>query len=214
MREWKLAALLVMCLVGICAGCVRRAAVTPAAIKDRGEIFLSMSGGQWRLNELSYSRGIRKPRPQRRGDAPQKFTVINLKNDYGRTFGKRVVPVFSGEILMRLFAQRLTALGYSVKVVRAVASSGYAVDISRVAADMEQHSAGYSLEAKCNLQATVEIWKDGTWIGGHDYQSSLADNAAADRDQLYMKVLERASEQIIADCIPAITTATADHISQ
>lgn len=201
---------LILCLVTFCAGCARTTAVGPA--ENRGVIYLSMSGGQWHPpGEVTNSRGLRSPfgasSVGKKVEGPQKFTIISLKDDNGRIVGRRVIPVFYGEILMHAIEQQLDALGYTVKVAPKVPADGDGVDISRVAADLEQSSGLLALEGKCALQATVEVWRNGNKISGRSFQSEIADYAVADQDQLHFRLMEEASRKIAADGMAAGLTA-------
>jgi hypothetical protein len=120
-----------------------------------------------------------------------------LKNDTGRTIGKIVKPVYSGDILIGALKQELSAAGYTVRFVQKLPKNvTNGIDISRISAELEQTSGLLALDGTCNLQINVDMWQSGTKVSTHHYASIVSDYSVMAQDQLLFNLMTKATQDI------------------
>ena len=174
-----------------------------------GELYLALNNDQWQsLWKIKYVQGrsgIFPVKVKRRDVLLPETTVVDLTNDKGRVIGQRLMPVYAGDILRDALKQKLSTAGYSVKLVdKLPGNDASGVDIGRVATDLVQSSGQITTEVRCELKATIEIWKNGAKVGSHDYSSKLSGNDFSNGDKLLDHFLKNASQDISIQAVPDI----------
>lgn len=205
-------------LLAWCAGCattgrnasLRYKQVVHAA-GGSGVVFLTMNGSPWkdpqtkrpsrlmrRLEQVSF-------RPRKKTINPPKITVVNVKSGYGITIAKRVIPVYSGDLLVDALKQELTAAGYTVLLVEKLPkNAGTGIDISRVYANLEQNSALLTLDGSCHLHIKVDMWRNGAKHASHEYATTVSDYSIIDQPLLHEELMLKAVQNIMRKAVPDI----------
>ena len=172
-----------------------------------GEIFLSLDGNQWQdPQETRPARYTSRARPfpvrQMKKVTPQQMTLVKVKNDSGKTLGRYMLPVYSGEIIFDSLFQGLSAAGYTVRVVKQLPKNAtIVVDISSITADLEETSGLLTLEAKCDLHVKLDVWRNGVKVNSHDYTSFLFDYSFANKQLLLPDLLMRSAQDVMMQAV-------------
>lgn len=222
MKQLKYGYVLLLCFAGIFAGCATMTQKTPlasnpliTAVGRRGELFLSLNGNQWYepkeiVTQSSYMRKYSPItfRPMRIKATQQEITLAKVKSETGRTIGKHVMPVYSGDILIDSLNRELTAAGYTVKMVRKLPKDvGSGIDVSGISADLEQTTGLLTFEGTCYLQIKIDILHNGIKLSTHDYFSKISDYSITDQHQLLLKLMMKAAQNIVVESVPDIIVA-------
>ena len=191
------------CCVGTLAGCARvdrRASwqfePVPHPRPGGVEILVTVNGKQWEEPiAIKSSRFARRspsatPGIRQSSDTAQKITLVNVTDDTGRTITKRVIPLCSEDLLMYVLNEELSTAGYTVKLVHKLPKDvKNGVDVSWVHPDMEETFGLLTVQGSCDLQLTIDVWRNGTKIGTHNYVSKVSDYSITNQDQLPAQLL-------------------------
>ncbi len=182
-----------------------------AAGGGSGVVFLSLNGSPWRdPQERRPSRLMRRLeqvsfRPRKKTAVPPMITVVNVKSGYGRTIAKRVMPVYSGDLLVDALKQELSAAGYTVLLVEKLPkNAGTGIDISSVYANLEQNSALLTLDGRCHLQIKVDMWRNGAKHASHEYATTVSDYSIVNQSLLHEELMLKAVQNIMRKAVPDI----------
>lgn len=170
-----------------------------------------ISGNRWNppgepASSLHAQRSSRlKPLPDDHMAAPQKITMVKVISDSGTPVGRSVVPVDSGDLIVRNLRKGLKAQGYTVISVRKLPESAEnGIDISWISAGLEQNSGLLTLAGECDLRIRVDLWRHGAKLVSHDYATTASDYSITDQNQLLVNLLEKATENIVEQAVPNI----------
>lgn len=218
MKRLSMGVILLAWCAGTIAGCatpgrnasLRYKQVVHAA-GGSGVVFLSMNGSPWKDNrERRPSRLMRRLeqvsfRPRKKAAILPKITVVNVKSGYGKTIAKRVIPVYSGDILVNALKQELSAAGYTVLLVEKLPkNAGTGIDISGSYANLEQNSTLLTLDGRCHLQIKVDLWRNGAKHASHEYETTVSDYSIVDQPLFHEELMLKAVQNIMRKAVPDI----------
>lgn len=176
-----------------------------------GDLYLSVDNyqwdGLWKIKYLQSRQGrvAVKVKNKKKPSNPDRITIIKVMNDKGKAVGERVMPVYAGDILRETMKQELDLMGYTVKVVDKLPNYAIkGVDISQIFVELEQGSGLFTFDGTCRLKMQVDIWRNGTIVASHDYESKLTDYSFSDRNQHISDLLIRSAQNIAKQAAPDI----------
>lgn len=229
MRPGTIGACTRLCvLLALCAGVIAGCATSPKAslqdkpgLKTSGVsrvVFLTLNGNQWNDPGGVKARIHRGKGPHLRKstekemDIPLKISVGEVKDSRGQTVGDFVIPVYSGDLLVDALQEKLMAAGYSVRLgLQLPRNAGRGIGLSLISDDMDQTSGLLTLKGSCRLRMKADTWHNGVKIATHVYESKVSDYALMDQDQLLVKLMKKASENIMAQSVPEIIKDLSAH---
>ena len=198
------------------AGCATTVQPVPkqvVAAGGRGELLIALNGSSWFVpEERKYSRYAPKSapltaRPVKIRPAPKAITLVKVMDTNGMTIGKRILPVYSGDILVESLTRKLSGEGFAVKLVRKLPDTiERGIDVSIISANYEQHSRLVALEMTGMLRVRIDIWKKGKIVRTEAYLTELSDYAVVDKKDFPLRFVNRTTEEMMTKCLPEILT--------
>jgi hypothetical protein len=217
MNQLVAGAILLICCPAFFAGCA--ATAQHASLVGKPDttaagatkvLFLSMNGRERDESlETVHSRLSLRPAPVRVGPereraTVQKTTLVDVKNDLGRTIAKRVIPVYAGDILIDALKHELVAAGYTVRSVQQMPKNENGIDVSLASAELTQNTGLLTLEGTCNLHIKLDEWRNGSKVKSRDYVSDVSDYSFSDRDRLFVDLIIMSAQNIMKQAEPDI----------
>lgn len=218
MKHLMVGAIVLICCPGFLAGCATTVQQTSLAGKPDAAaagaakvLYLSVNGREWDESpETAHSRlSLRSPPMRvvhkRERATTQKITIVNVKNDAGRTIAKRVIPVYAGDILIDALKHELIAAGYTVRSVQQLPKNVVnGIDVSLFSAELTQNTGLLTLEGTCNLHIRLDEWRNGFKVKSRDYVSVVSDYSFYDQYQLFVDIISMSTQNIMKKAGPDI----------
>lgn len=202
---------------GCCAcalsGCAVTNQVSNKPIKTNKastEVFLTLNNIQWedtwRIKYVDGRKGVVPVKVKvKNHNYPNYITTVNVLNGTGVMIGKRIMTVYSGNIVIDELERRMNELGYKVKSVRKLPRYVInGIDISVLTSEIDKHQETLGYNARCNLKLKLDIIKNGVVANSYKYESALSDDWIMDTDSKYLNLLTKSANNIVDQAIPSI----------
>jgi hypothetical protein len=210
--------LMLMSCAGMVGGCAATGQNVPLQLKpavvaagSRGEVLIALNGSSWVVpEERKYSRYAPKfapmtVRPVKKRAVSKKITLVKVMDDNGMAIGNRILPVYSGDILVDSLIRELTGEGYTAKLVRKLPDNvDRGIDVSIISSNYEQYSRFVALEMTGRMRVRIDVRKKGKSVGTGEYLSELSDYALVDKNDFPLNFVHWTAEEMTAKCLPEI----------
>jgi hypothetical protein len=213
MNFFKISLLLWSCAF-ILSGCIATTQINDksfSANKAPVEVFLTLNNKQWedswRIKYIDGRHGVVPVKVKIKNNVtyPTHITTVHVLNEAGVTIGKRVLTIYTGDIVIEALEQKMNASGYKVKVVKKLPSNTIkGIDISVLSNEIDQYRSIIGFDATCNVKLKLDFIKNGLATNSYTYESALSDDWIIDGDENYLKLLKISAQNIVNQAMPSI----------
>jgi hypothetical protein len=163
-----------------------------------GELFLALAGEIPKVRRKG-------ARPTVRMSVTSKWVVVTEKTDSGKKLGIIVTPLASDKLLGDALTQELNAAGFEMRLVNTLPKDvGKGIYLSSVSVDVERIKGLFDVEGTCNVNMSLDLWRNGAKVKRLSYTASYSDSAVFDQDLLLQTILRESLQTLMKQAVPDI----------
>lgn len=112
-------------------------------------------------------------------------------------------PRSPAEIIQAAFSQELRKAGYTViSSATRPSDDHWVIDLAKTQIELDQTSAIADIKAKCRVQVSAEVFRNGQLIKRFQYEAASSKTDIKDRDLLAANVLQDALQSVMLQAVP------------